>query len=175
MTFQSGTFVAGGEQGDVHLAVFQSPNESFGCVLKDFKSDFRITMLKFSDQRRQNVRRDGGNGPHGQPTRDFALQLVHTTARIGDLGQNFSCVLEQTFAGLGHHDRARQAIEQPFTHLGFQLLNLLTERRLSDMFASSRAREAAFVKNSNEVKELMNLNRENLVEDGVVSKRSLSG
>src|SRR6266567_4165486 len=131
MTLQSGGFVAGGEQRDVHLAVFQSPNEPFGCVLKDFKSDFRITMLKFSDQRRQNVRRDGGNGPHGQPTRDFALQLVHTTASIGDLG--------------------------------FQLLNLLTERRLSDMFASSRAREAAFVNNSNEVTELMNLHRENLV------------
>src|SRR6266403_2643022 len=172
MTFQSGGFVAGREQRDVQFAVFQSPNEPFGCVLKDFKSDFRITLLKFSDQRRQNVRRDGGNGPNGQPTRDFALQLVHTTACIGDLGETFSRVLEQTFAGLGHHDRTREAIEQPFTHLGFQLLNLLTERRLSYMFASSRARETAFVNDSNEVTELMNLHRENLVGDGVVSKRS---
>ena len=87
------------------------------------------------------------------------LRRSHATARIGNLGQNFSRVLEQTFAGLGHHDRARQAIEQPFTHLGFQLLNLLTERRLSDMFASSRARETAFVNDSNEVTELMNLHR----------------
>ena len=114
-------------------------------------------MLKFPDQRRQNVWRDGGNGAHGQPTHDLLLQLVHATARIGDLGQNLSRVLEQTFAGLGQDDRAREAIEQALIHLRFQLLNLLTERRLSDTFTSSRARKAAFFSDSNEVTELMNL------------------
>ena len=145
------------------VAVFQSPDEPFGCVLKDFKDHFRVTMLKFADQRRQNVWRNGRNGPHGQPADAVASQLVHATARIRNLGQNLSRVLEQTFPGLGHHDRTREAIEQRLTHLRFQLLNLLTERRLSDMFASSRAREAAFVNDSNEVTELMDLHRENLV------------
>jgi hypothetical protein len=36
---------------------------------------------------------------------------------------------------------------------------LLTERRLSDVFASSRAREAAFFCDSNKVSELVNLHR----------------
>ena len=116
-------------------------------------------MLKFSDQRRQNVWRDGRNGPNGQPAHNLALQLVQATARIGNFDQNLSRILEQIFPGLGHRDRAREAIEQRLTHLRFQLLNLLTERRLSNMLASSRAREAALVSDSHEVTELMNLHR----------------
>jgi hypothetical protein len=42
-------------------------------------------------------------------------------------------------------------------HFRFQLLDLLTKRRLSDMFAGSGAREAALLRDSNEVTELMNL------------------
>jgi triphosphoribosyl-dephospho-CoA synthetase len=103
------------------------------------------------------------NGPHRQSSHDLALQLVHATARIADVRQNFSRVLEQTLPGLGQHNRARQAIEQALLHLRLQFLNLLTERRLSDMFASSRAREAAFVSDSDEITELMNLHRGKLV------------
>ena len=92
-----------------------------------------------------------------QPAGDVAFQVVEATARLGNLDENFPRILEQAFAGFGDNDRAREAIEQPLIHFRFQLLDLLTKRRLSDMFASSGAREAALFSYSNEVTELMNL------------------
>ena len=113
--------------------------------------------MKFSDELRQNIWRHGRNGPDDQPAGNVVFQVVEATARLGNLDENFPGILEQAFAGLGEDDRARQAIEQPLIQFRFQLLDLLTKGRLSDMFASSSAREAALFGHGNEVTELMNL------------------
>ena len=76
---------------------------------------------------------------------------------LGNIDENFSAMFEQAFAGFGNNYRAWQTIEQPVIHFRFQLLNLLTKRRLSDMFAGSGAREAPLFSYSNEVTELMDL------------------
>src|SRR4051794_2833747 len=113
--------------------------------------------FEFPDQFRQNIRRHGWNRANGQSAGAVAFQVVEATARLRNFNENFPGVLEQAFAGFGDDDCARQAIKQPLVHVRFQFLDLLTKGRLSDMFAGSCPREAAFLSYSNEVTELMNL------------------
>ena len=62
-------------------------------------------------------------------------------------------------SGLGHHDRARQAIEEGLIQFRLQLLDLLAERRLRDMLALRRMREAPLLRDCDKIAELMNLHR----------------
>src|SRR2546423_1831211 len=160
MRFQGWALLAGRHDSDVERSVLQSQSEAFGGVLQDFQFDFRVASLKFSDQLRQNIGRHGRNRADGQSAGDVAFQIVEAPARLGNFDENFPGVLEQAFAGFGDDDRARQAIEQPLIQFRFQFLDLLTERRLSDMFAGSGAREAALFSYSNEITELMDLHLE---------------
>ena len=129
-------------------------------------------------------RREYGPGQHGQRRKkpsDYGTQLAakqklkgyyanigerqfrklyeEAVRRRGDTGENLPGVVEQTAAGLGQNDRARQAIEQLLVQLRFQLLDLLAQRRLGDMLAFRRMREAPLFHYRHKVPELMNLHR----------------
>jgi hypothetical protein len=106
--------------------------------------------LKFSIEIRQDVWRNRRKDADSEATANVVFQLVYATARISDLDQNFFRVLEQALTRFSHDYGAREAIEQPLTEFRFQFLNLLTERRLGDVFASSRARETAFFSDGDE-------------------------
>src|SRR5205823_14729850 len=90
---------------------------------------------------------------------DLMLERCHRLARLGDPRQNLARVNKQSFAGFGQNHRARQSIEQLLVQFLFQLMDLLTERRLRDMLALRRIREAALLRDSDKVPELMNLHR----------------
>ena len=130
-----------------------------------------IRLLRFRFGGKERIVEPHDYGIHQGVVRLFVYQVGGQSSsgplpawRLMDVAKMSEIeMLEQTFPGLGHHDRAGEAIEQSLIHLRFQLLNLLTERRLSDTFTSSRARKAAFFSDSNEVTELMNLHWKNLV------------
>src|SRR6266567_9317835 len=87
------------------------------------------------------------------------LERRHRLARLGDPRQNLSRVNKQSFAGFGQNHRARQSIEQLLVEFLFQLMDLLTERRLRDMLAVRRVGEATLLRDSDKVPKLMNLHR----------------
>jgi hypothetical protein len=90
------------------------------------------------------------------------LKRSYRLARLDDPRQNLSRVKKQSFAGFGKNDRARQSIEQLLVQFLFQLMDLLTERRLRDMFALRRVGEATLLGNSDKISELMNLHRDDI-------------
>src|SRR6266699_49628 len=87
------------------------------------------------------------------------LERCHRLARLGDPAQNLSSVKKQSFAGFGKNHRTRQSIEQLLVQFLFQLMDLLTERRLRDVLALRRIGEATLFRDSDKVPELMNFHR----------------
>src|SRR5437868_13204198 len=87
------------------------------------------------------------------------LERCHRLARLGDPAQNLARVNKQSFAGFSKNHRARQSIEQLLVQFLFQLMDLLTERRLRDMLALRRVGEATLLRDRNKVPELMNFHR----------------
>src|SRR6266576_2354810 len=87
------------------------------------------------------------------------LERCHRLARLGDPRQNLSRVKKQSFPGCSKNHRARQSIEQLLVQFLFQLMDLLTERRLRYVLALRRIGEATLLRDSDKVPELMNFHR----------------
>src|SRR5207245_849142 len=107
----------------------------------------------------QNIKCDRWNGANGELSGDLVLERCHRLARLGDPRQNLARVNKQSSAGFGKNHRARQSIEQLLVQFLFQLMDLLTERRLRYVLALRRVGEATLLGDSNKVSELMNFHR----------------
>ena len=130
MLDQGRRFIARGGEDDVEDAIFQALGQFIGRVFEQLESHFRVRTLKAHDQARQNVKRDRGDRANRESSPHLVLERGHRATGIGEFGQNLARIFEQRSAGLSQNHRAREAIEQLLVELGFQLLDLLTQRRL---------------------------------------------
>src|SRR6476469_3599481 len=87
------------------------------------------------------------------------LECCYRLARLDDPRQNLARVKKQSCAGFSKNHRARQSIEQLLVQFLFQLMDLLTERRLRYMLTLRRVGEATLLRDRDKVPELMNYHR----------------
>ena len=81
---ESRTFLACGCQRHVQFSGFDAPSDARGHVFHDVQCHIRIMVLECHDQFRQHIRRDRRNCAYRHVSGNFALELVHATARIPD-------------------------------------------------------------------------------------------
>src|SRR4029077_17012049 len=98
------------------------------------------------------------------------LKRCHRLARLDDPRQNLARVKKQSFAGFSKNHRARQSIKQLLVQFLFQLMDLLTERRLRYMLTLRRVGEATLLPDSDKIAELMNPHRRYSAANGALSK-----
>src|SRR6476659_8783802 len=87
------------------------------------------------------------------------LQRCHRLARLDDPRQNLARVKKQSFSSFSKNHRAWQSIEQLLVQFLFQLMDLLTERRLRYMLTLRRVGEATLLGDSDKIAKLMNFHR----------------
>ena len=95
-------------------------------ILAHIDLEIGIPLATTSDQRREQIGRDGGNGPD----RDSALQgrvVAQFFGGVFDFKQDAAGAFEKNFTGFGQHGFAAQAVKKLPADLGFQVYYLLTE------------------------------------------------
>jgi hypothetical protein len=93
---------------------------------------------------------------------DQAAQRRDRLPAVLDLRERGARVGQQGLAGRGQRDRAPVPVEQPFTELGLQALDLLADRGLSDVEPFGGPGEVRLVDDREEVGELPEFHKQSL-------------
>ena len=136
---QAGSASAGRDNGHINLADLQKANQILRYILHRTHGDLRILPLKISQQRAEDVRRDGGNDARRHRAADHIDAFLDAAPGICQVVENFSRKRQKARARRGWCYPASQAIEEALADLLLQFLNLLTERGLSHPHALGRA------------------------------------
>src|ERR1017187_1783100 len=114
----------------VQISRLQALDQARGGVLYQLQVHLRVLAQERGHARGNEIGHDGGDGADLETALHAGQHALHGVAGIGELAQDGVSLGKQQFAALGQAHRPSQALEQRCPHLGFELEDLLRERRL---------------------------------------------
>jgi hypothetical protein len=134
----------------VYLAALEPAVQPDAAILDEVHFHAGITAPVAREEWRQQVldhlRRGADPEYSGRP----CLERARALGKGIGVGQQAAAAPEQVFALRGQLDAPADPVEQQHVELGFQRMDLTGQRRLAEIQASRRAREAAGVGNGRE-------------------------
>jgi hypothetical protein len=143
------------ENGKIDGAGAETVEQDRSDLLGDGELDLGKFMREGSEERRKEIRRDGGNDADGEWTTDGLLALDDVTLRGGKFVENRTSARKKGFAEFGEAHGTAKTIEQTSAQFIFELEDLLGEGRLRDVALLSRAGEGVGVGDGAEVAKLL--------------------
>ncbi len=144
-----------GQDGEVDGASAESIEENRGDFFGDGEMDFGKFAGEDGEARGEPVGGDGGNSADDDGA-GFGLQAFgEFVFGAGKFVQDGTSSREKCLAEIGEADGAAETIEEAAAEFGFEFLDLLGERGLSDVAFFGGAGEGAGVGDGGEVAELV--------------------
>jgi hypothetical protein len=152
-----------GQDGEVNGAGAKTIEEN----RRDFLGDGEMNFGKFTGEgceaRSEPIGSDGGNGADNDGA-GFRLEtLGEFVLGAGEFVEDGTGTRQEGFAQISETNGAAEAIEQAATKFGFELLDLLRERRLRDVAFFRGPGERAGVGDGTEVAELVEFHGEKVI------------
>ena len=118
------------EDGDVDGAGAETFEKDGSDFFNDGEMDLRELARERSEIRRKKVRRDGGNHTDADGAAEGIFLLDDIAAGGLEFAENGAGTGKKRFADVGEADGAAKAVEEAGAEFGFELEDLLGERRL---------------------------------------------
>ena len=141
--------------GQVDLAVGDTPTRATGAVNLQLHRDIRIFLPKQSDHAWHQIGARGLAGPDHKGTSLEVMEIIQGPTSLLALAQDAVAVTQQQMACLGELGLATATIKEGNIQLLLQILDLQAHRRLGDIKAVSRLLEAALAGNGPQDTELV--------------------
>jgi hypothetical protein len=147
------------EKADIGLPGMQGSELGERRHLMQPHQYFRILAIVSADDRRERAQQHGASGADVELSGLARADRPRLFDRLPDLPQNRSCAVEERGAGRRQLDPAAGAQKQRSLQLRFEILDLLTERRLGDPQPISRRGKAQLLGHGQEISQVTKLHR----------------
>ncbi len=144
-----------GQDGEVDGTGAETIEKNRSDFLGDGEMDFGKFAGEGGEARGKPIGSDGGYGADDDGAGFGVEALGEFVLGAGEFVEDGARAREKRFAEIGEADGAAEAVEEAAAKLGFELLDLLGERRLRHVAFFGGAREGAGVGDGGEVAELV--------------------
>ena len=127
---------------DVEIAGFDAAADRLGVLLLHGDTDRRMLAEKNVDAGRQQADVERVGHANAQAAAQLLGRAANAPQSFVDLRQRELHLAEQLLAGFGDHNPLADAVEQPVTDFGLELLDLVRQRRLGDVNGLGRTGES---------------------------------